>query len=89
MGRRASHLHRMLALLDSLFAGAALVIEADHRPTVRLQVGDDEPHAGEQLPGVKFDLRYNSPRLLPTLGLVEKAFCASPRVDGSACPPAE
>jgi hypothetical protein len=29
---------------------AALVVEPHHRPAVRLQVGHDEPCAGEQLP---------------------------------------
>src|ERR1017187_3448424 len=47
-------------------------IEPHHRPTWRLQVGDDEPQAREQLPGMVLHLRHYSSCGLPTGGLAEK-----------------
>jgi len=57
------HLHSLLAFLDPLLGGASLVVESHQRPAVRLRVGDDEPHAGEQ---------FHSGELFPRVGFEEQ-----------------
>ena len=48
--------HRVVALLDVLLRGAALVVE-HHHPLGRAgHIGDDEPDAGIQLTGMPLDL---------------------------------
>src|ERR1035437_6116527 len=66
MAREASHLYRLLALLDPLLGRAPLVIEPYHRPARRLQVGHDEAYSREQLPSMELHLRHHTPRRLPT-----------------------
>src|SRR5580704_4428943 len=74
MAREPRHLHRLLPLLDPLLRRAPLVVEPHHCPTWRLQVGHDEPHSREQLPGMELNLRHYSSCGLPTGGLIEKAL---------------
>src|ERR1035437_9940122 len=74
MAREASHLYRLLALLDPLLGRAPLVIEPYHRPARRLQVGHDEAYSREQLPSMELHLRHHTPRRLPTGRLIQKAL---------------
>src|ERR1019366_6573640 len=74
MAAQPRHLHRLLAFFDPLLRRASLVVEPDHSPTVRPQVGHDESHTGKQLPRMKLDLRHYSTCLRPTRRLVEKAL---------------
>jgi len=50
MAAQPRHLHRLLAFFDPLLRRASLVVETDHSPTVRPQVGHDEIGLGEHLP---------------------------------------
>src|SRR5664279_4378970 len=74
MAREASHLYRLLALLDPLLRRAPLVIEPYHRPARRLQVGHDEAYSREQLPSMELHLRHHTSRRLPARGLIEEAL---------------
>src|ERR1035441_5895997 len=74
MAREASHLYRLLALLDPLLGRAPLVIEPYHRPARRLQISHDESHSREQLPSMELHLRHHTPRRLPTGRLIQKAL---------------
>ena len=74
MTRKAGHLYGLLPLLDPLLRRPALVIEPHYRPTWRLQIGHDEPHSREQLPGMELHLCHYSSCCPPTGGLVEKAL---------------
>ena len=47
----------LLAFLDPMFCGAALVVEAHHRPTRQRQIRYNEPHSREQLPGMMLYFR--------------------------------
>src|ERR1022692_4864330 len=74
MAAQPRHLHRLLAFFDPLLRRASLVVETDHSPAVRPQVGHDESDSGEQLPKVELHLRHHPTRRLPTRRLVEKAL---------------
>ncbi len=70
MAAQPRHLHRLLAFFDPLLRRASLVVETDHSPTVRPQVGHDESDSGEHLPQLELHLHYHRPRRLPTRRLV-------------------
>src|ERR1039457_4523984 len=74
MAREASHLYRLLALLDPLLGRAPLVIEPYHRPARRLQVGHDEAYSREQLSEVELHFRHYPTCCLPTGRLIQKAL---------------
>src|SRR5207302_5367579 len=79
------HLHGQFAFLDPLFCSSSLVVEAHHRPAVRLQGRHDEAHQREQFPAVEFYLRHDPPRRRPTRSLVPEASVPDHRlVPGSA-----
>src|ERR1019366_9487378 len=80
MAREASHLHRLLALLDPLLGRAPLVVKSHYRPAWGLHVSHDEPHSGEQLLKVELDFRHHTPRRLPARGLVEEALVPDHRL---------
>ena len=60
----------MLALLDVLPGGAALVIEPNHPVWFHRQVGDNETHTGEQLTRVPFDPGDDAALLVPGRRLI-------------------
>src|SRR5262249_25912552 len=70
---------RRLTFLDPLRGRPALVVEADDSPIRPGQRGDDEPHPGEQLSEMMFDLRDYAARAVPGGGLVMKAAVADQR----------
>src|ERR1035437_5441677 len=74
MTREACHLHRLLTFLDPLLGRTPLIVEAHDCPARCLQVGHDESHSREQLPGMELNLRHYSSCGLPTGGLIEKAL---------------
>ena len=79
-----------LAFLDPLLGGAPLVIETDDGPVCRGQRGDDEAHAGEQLPEVVLDLGDHAAGTVPRGGLICEAPVADQRrVTGSASRPSQ
>src|SRR5229473_4697958 len=50
MAAQPRHLHRLLAFFDPLLRRASFVVETDHSPTVRPQVGHDESDSGNNSP---------------------------------------
>ena len=66
MAREASHLHRLLALLDQLLCRPPLVVKPHYRQLSVSRLVTDEPHSGEQLPEVELPLRRHPSRCLPT-----------------------
>jgi len=60
----------ILALLDVLLGGAALVVEPHHPVWFHRQVGDDEADFGEQLARMPFDLGDHPARLVPRRRLI-------------------
>ena len=68
--RQPGPFDRVLAFLDVLLAGAALVIEGDDALGRPRQVGDDEPDARVQLTRMPFDLGHDVARLIPALRIV-------------------
>ena len=54
--RRAVPIDSLLALLDPLLAGAALIVEGDDPQGLTAQIGDDEANAGIKLAGVPYDI---------------------------------
>jgi hypothetical protein len=66
-------LDRVLALLDVLLAGAALVVEGDNPLGRARQIGDDEANARVQLARMPFDLCHDVAGLVPALRLIAEA----------------
>jgi hypothetical protein len=60
----------ILAFLDVLLGGAALVVEPNHPIRVHRQVGDNEAHTREQLARMPLDLGNDTARLVPALRLI-------------------
>ena len=60
----------ILAFLDVLLGGAALIIEPHHPIRLHGQVGDDEADLWKQLARVPFDLGDHTARLVPGCGLI-------------------
>ncbi len=73
MAREASHLYRLLALLDPLLGRAPLVIEPYHRPARRLQISYDESHSREQLPSFNGPVAARTDTLGRVVAVLEKA----------------
>src|SRR3954471_20762593 len=63
--RQAGPFDRVLAFLDVLLAGAALVIEGDDALGRARQVSDDETDARVQFARMPFDLGHDVARLIP------------------------
>src|SRR5712691_3697980 len=76
--RQPGPLHRVLAFLDPLLAGAALIVEADDPLGGAGQVGDDEADAGITLAGVPLDFCYDAARCLPALRPVAEVGVETP-----------
>src|ERR1019366_8590827 len=74
MAREASHLYRLLALLDPLLCRTPLVVKPHYRLAWGFQVGHDESDSREQLPAVELHLRHHTPRRIPTGCLIQKAL---------------
>lgn len=72
--RKPRPVRGLLALLDLLLRGPALVVESDDGPTRERQVRHDEPDAQEQLTGVVLDLRDDAARAYPGCRLVREAL---------------
>ena len=70
LARQPRPVEGVLAFLDMLLGGAALVIEPHHPVGLHRQVGDDEAHAGKQLTRMPFDLRGDPALLVPGCGLI-------------------
>lgn len=60
----------LLAFLDVLLGGAALVVEADDPVRFHRHVGDHEAHAREQLAGMPFHLGDDPTGLVPGCRLI-------------------
>ena len=71
--RQAGPFDRVLAFLDVLLAGAALVLEDDDALGRARQVGDDETDARVQLARMPFDLGHDVARLIPALRPIAEA----------------
>ena len=63
----------MLAFLDMLLGGVALVVESQHPLVRQAAVGDDETDSREQLAQMELHFGDHPARLLPTLGPVMEA----------------
>ncbi len=75
----------LFPFLDPLLRRPALVVEADDGPVRPGQGGDDEAHAGKELPKVMLDFGDDSPRPVPGGSLILEAAVADQRgVAGSA-----
>ena len=62
---QSSPINRVLAFLDVLLGGAALIVEADDPVRLHWQVGDNEADAREQFAGMPFDFGDDTARLVP------------------------
>ncbi len=62
-----------LALLDPLFARAALVVEGNDILSWPRHIGDDKADAGNKLAGMPFDLGDHPARFRPASGLIGEA----------------
>ena len=67
---QAGPLDGVLAFLDPLLGGAALMVERNHPLGRTAQVGDDEADAGVQFAGIPFDLGNHTTFLVPRTGLI-------------------
>ena len=59
MAAQPRHFHRLLAFLDPLLRGPALVLEPHYRPAQQGQIGHDEAHSREQLPRMMLGPRHH------------------------------
>jgi hypothetical protein len=75
---------RALALLDPLFARAALVVEGDDIFGRPRQVGDDEANTRIQFARMPFDLGDDTAWLCPTSSLIGEVRVGAPDVKGGA-----
>ena len=69
---------RLLAFLDPLLGGAALVVEAHDRSIREREIRHDEADAGEQLTDVMLDFCHDSPGV-PRQNLLELTKTVSRR----------
>ena len=70
LARQPRPAESILAFLDVLLSGAALIVELHHPIRLHRKVGHDETHAGEQLARRPLDLRDHPPFTFPALRLV-------------------
>ena len=68
LARQARPPNRVLALLDVLLGGAALIVECDDPFSGTAQVGDNEADARIQFARMPFDLGDDATGLCPTCG---------------------
>lgn len=80
MATEPDHLHGLLTFLDPLLGDPSLVAEAYYRATRQAQIGHDEAHVREQLPGVMLHLRYHPSGRLPIRRLIEIALVPDHRL---------
>ena len=73
LARQARPPNRVLALLDVLLGGAALIVECDDPFSGTAQVGDSEADARIQFARMPFDLGNHAGGLCPTCGLIAEA----------------
>ena len=78
---KPSPLDRALALIDPLFARAALVVEGDDILGAARHVGDDESDARIKFAGMPFDLGDHATRLRPASGLIGEVGMGTPDMD--------
>ncbi len=71
--RQPRPLDGVLAFLDPLLRGAALIVEGHHPFRWSAQVGDDEADAGVQFARMPFDLGDHTTFLVPRTGLIAEA----------------
>jgi len=71
--RQARPTNRVLALLDMMLGGAALIVECDDPFSGTAQVGDNEADARIQFAQMPFDLGNHAAGLCPTCGPIAEA----------------
>src|ERR1700680_2052290 len=86
MAAQPRHLHRLLAFFAPLLRRASLVVETDHSPTVRLQVGHDYSDSGGTPPQI--GTPPSPPPAAPSSNspLGRESLCTRPRVYDWAFP---